>query len=307
VRVSIDPTGRPVRIVDIDRIVVAAKGDYSFAIAAPVEDVRAAPGSRSEPGLRSQTVIWQGFSPGRRLLAAEITLRTSAAGPALPLRIEVGRAGLRLVNAASARVTAPDAPVRASEIAQVLDGARAALLAGTPTPAPVVDAIGPVRDVRVISQVPLHVRGTVRFDDHPPRTFAGVVGRRAVEIAGTGRLKLLELSVSVPAPASVLRPPGAHRWRDLARSGRLINGRKATRLAVNRLLAAGLAIQFRRFLANPDAAGVTRTSYLYELAVAAKAPEARSQSDGYGWVVTVGIAIGLVAVATAALVVWAHS
>jgi hypothetical protein len=79
VTVTIDRSGMVIRVVDVDRILVGRKGDYSFAINGPIEDVRAAPGSESEPGLRTGTVVWQGFSPGRRLLAAAITLRTNAA------------------------------------------------------------------------------------------------------------------------------------------------------------------------------------------------------------------------------------
>jgi hypothetical protein len=307
VRVSVDASGRPLRIVDVDRIGVAAKGDYSFVIAAPVEDVRAAAGSGSEPGLRSKAVVWQGFSPGRRLLAAAITLRVGAAARALPLRIDVGQAGLRLVNMTSTTVTTIDAPVAASDIARALDAAKGALEARTPVPATVVDALGPVRNVRVGVQVPLRVRGTVRFSGRPSRQFARVVGGRPAEIAGTGSLKALELTVAVPNPASVLRPPGRGRWLDLARSRRLAGGREATRLAVNRLLSAALALQFRQFLANPDPGGPTGTSYRYQLALPIAQPAAEKPESGHPWLVTVSIALGVVAATTAALVLWAHS
>jgi len=307
VRISVDASGQPIRIVDVDRIVVAAKGDYSFVIPAPVEEVRAGPGSGSEPGLRSSAVVWQGFSPGRRVLAAAITLATSPSARALPLRIEVGRAGLRLVNTTSATATAVDAPVRALEIAQALDAARAALAAGTPTPAAVVAALGPINNVRVTVQAPLRVRGTVRFAGQPPRTFVRVVGQRAVVIAGRGTVKALALSVAVPDPVSVLSPAGAARWLDLVRSGRLADGREATRLAVSRLLSAALALQFREFLPNPDVNGASKTSYRYELAATRSARAVTKAENGHGWLVTVAVALGLVVTATAALVLWAHS
>jgi hypothetical protein len=171
----------------------------------------------------------------------------------------------------------------------------------------VVEAAGAVRAARVVAQVPVHVRGTVRFAGGPPHRLTTVVGQKAVRIAGHGELSKLELSVTLPQPASVLRPPGAPRWLALARSGKLVGGRRTTRLAVKRLLAAGLALQFREFLANPDARGVTRTSYRYELGTLARAVTATGPKAGTGWFVFVGAAVGVAAAACAALVLWAHS
>jgi hypothetical protein len=307
VRVSIDPRGQPFRVVDVDRIAIAGKGDYSFVLGAPVEDVRAAAGSDSEPGLRSGAVIWQGFSPGRRVLGATITLRTQAAVSALPLQLEIDGSQLRLVNMTGARATTVDANVKAVEIAQTLDAARAALEDGIPAPAPVVKAVGAVRDTHVIARVPVHVRGTIRFEGRPPRPVAAVVRQEPVRIEASGHLKALQLSVSLPEPASILRPAGARRWLDLARSGRLSGGRRTTRLAVNRLLAAGLALQYQQFLPNPDLNGVTQTSYRYELAGRVQAPSAERSKESSGWLVPLVAAVGLAVVTAGAVVLWAHS
>ena len=304
--VSVDSAGRPFRVVDVDRIHIEEKGDYSFAIAAPAEDVRPAAGSASNPGLRTGAVVWQGFSPGRRLLGAAITLRPGTAVPGLPLRIEIDGSELRLVNTTASTVTTVDADVAAVDLARALDTVRAALIAATAAPPPVVKAAGAVRAARVVAQVPVRVRGTVRFAGGP-RSITTVVGRKAVRIAGHGELSKLELYVTLPQPASVLRPPGAPKWLALARSGRLVGGRRTTRLAVKRLLAAGLALQFREFLANPDARGVTRTSYRYELGTPARAVTATEPKGGTGWFVFVGVAVGVAAAACAALVLWAHS
>ena len=305
--VSVDSAGRPFRVVDVDRIHIEEKGDYSFAIAAPAEDVRPAAGSASDPGLRTGAVVWQGFSPGRRLLGAVITLRPGTAVPDLPLRIEIEGSELRLVNTTVATVTTVDADVAAVDLARALDILRAALIAGTAAPPPVVKAAGAVRAARVVAQVPVRVSGTVRFAGGPRRTLTTVVGRKAVRIAGHGQLSKLELYVTLPEPASVLRPPGAPKWLALARSGRLVGGRRTTRLAVKRLLAAGLALQFREFLANPDARGVTRTSYRYELGTPARAATVTEPKAGTPWLVFVGAAVGVAAAACAALVLWAHS
>jgi hypothetical protein len=225
----------------------------------------------------------------------------------LPLRIEVKRSELRFVNTTSASATAVDAAASALDVARALDDTRAALKANAPAPAPVVNAQGPVRDAHVVAQVPLQVRGTVRFAGRQPRKLAVVVGRNPVRISGAGELKALDLSVVVPEPADVLRPPTARRWLDLARSGRLTDGRRTTRLAVDRLLAAALAVQYRQFLVNPDARGVTQSSYRYELAHRPQRPTAEQSSGGQSWLAPLAVALGLAVAAAGALVLWAHS
>lgn len=307
VRVTIDSSGHPFRVIDVDRIVIARKGDYSFVVAAPVVDVSRAAGSGSEPGLRAGAVVWQGFSPGRRVVGASMTLHTESAIPALPIRVEIKGSVIRLVNTTSGRATAVDAKIPASGLARVLDGAKTALEAGAPTPAPVVEATGAVRDVRLVARVPLQLRGTVRYDGRPPRQVVGVLAADPVRIGGPGDVKALELSVSVPEPASILSPPEGHRWLDLARSGRLHGSRRATRQAVNRLLAAALALQYQQFLPNPDLNGVTRTSYQYELARRAHPSEATGSADGQGWLLPLAVVVGGLAAAAGALVLWAHS
>jgi hypothetical protein len=307
VRVSVGSSGKPFRIVVVDRIAIAAKGDYSFVIPAPVEDVRAVAGSDSEPGLRSGSVVWQGFSPGGRRLSAAVTLHAAAAAVDLPLRVEIDGSQLRLVNTTSASATVMDANVSAVDIARALDAARAAVELGIPTSAQLVNAVGAVREARTTDRVPLRVRGTIRFSDGAPRKLEDVVGQSPIEIVGNGRLKALELSVSVPEPASLLRPPGADRWLDLARSGRLPTGRKATRLAASRLLTAALALQFQEFLANPDMNGAARSSYRYLLAERRQAAPVDASGRNFGWPAAVAIALGLIGAAVGALVLWAHS
>jgi len=306
VRVSIDSAGRPFRIVDVDRIVVARKGDYSFGIAAPAADVRATAGSASEPGLRTGAVLWQGFSPGRRVLGAEITLRAPAAS-ALPLRIEVAGSKVRLVNTTSGSAAAVDAAIPATEIARALDSVRATLQSSAPSAPTVLNAAGPVRRVRVVAQVPLRVRGPLRFGGAQPRKVDVVVGKSPITISGAGDLQALKLSASPPEPASLLRPEGASSWLALARAGRLPRGRALTRFAVDRLLATALSRQFQEFLANPQVGGVTRSSYRYLLAERPGSAAARTGNSSPAWPVTLAVALGLVAAVAGALVLWAHS
>ena len=70
VRVGVDRSGRPNAVSVRQQLVVSGKGDYQLAVGGPVADVRRAPGSESEPGFRADQVLWAGFSPGRKQLAA---------------------------------------------------------------------------------------------------------------------------------------------------------------------------------------------------------------------------------------------
>ena len=91
VRVSIDAAGAPFALRATQRLDVRRIGDYAFTIGAPLDEpARPRAGSTRRPGLRTGAYLWQGFNPGRRILAASVELELRAAA-ALPLRIEVER------------------------------------------------------------------------------------------------------------------------------------------------------------------------------------------------------------------------
>ena len=81
------------------------------------------------------------------------------------------------MNTTAATVSTVDADVAAVDLARALDTVRAALIAWTAAPPPVVKAAGAVQAARVLAQVPVRVSGTVRFAGGPPRTLTTVVGR----------------------------------------------------------------------------------------------------------------------------------
>src|SRR4051812_41848280 len=85
VQVRVDPAGAPVAVSVRQRLELRGPGDYSLAVPGPIADVEPAPGSAVPPGLRSGALIWQGFSPGHRVLAADLRLRPREAAAALPL------------------------------------------------------------------------------------------------------------------------------------------------------------------------------------------------------------------------------
>jgi len=103
VGVKVDGSGRTTAIDVSQQLTVRGKGDYQLAVGGPIADVRRGGGSQSEPGFRKDQVLWAGFSPGRKQLAADISLRVPPAAPYLPLRIHLRRDGdevsLKVVNA----------------------------------------------------------------------------------------------------------------------------------------------------------------------------------------------------------------
>ena len=91
VRVGLAQDGTPVSVVVVQRMSIRGLGDFRFVVPAPAVDAAPAVGSQSLPGLRQAGIVWQGFSPGTRLLGARITLRPTRAVAGLPLRVSVER------------------------------------------------------------------------------------------------------------------------------------------------------------------------------------------------------------------------
>jgi hypothetical protein len=279
VDVSVDAAGDPFAVVATQRLAVRVKGDYLFTVGAPVEDVEAAPGSASTPGFRTGAIVWAGFDPGRRLLAARATLDRHAVAPLLPLRIVVAGSRTTLVNATRTTVGAFGADaVPASALRALRDirlgRAAGALVNGTPVPA------------RIAVAAPLRVTGTIGS-----RRVALVL-RDRVTIAAAGAVRL---TVTPLRPAVPVRLP---------RSGRELFA-LASRLA----LATARAGQYQRFLANPDTQGRSETAFVYRTArrPVVAAPAVVVVHHGRSWVEAALVAIGLVALAAAALAAWARA
>jgi hypothetical protein len=177
VTAHLDETGE-VGAVDVLQRITVPTGDFFFAIPAPVVSVKPAKGSRSEPGLRPKEILWQGFSPGNRVLAADARLKVEQSAPFLPLGVSVHatvdgspltpgqrRDGaldirIRLANRTAVRYRSFTAPARAADIARILDRART-LQAGNRGYAPYLQVETPVHPVNVSVRAPLLVEGTV--------------------------------------------------------------------------------------------------------------------------------------------------
>jgi hypothetical protein len=284
VHVSVDATGVPFRVVATQRLDVRVLGDYFFTVGAPVVVAARAPGSGAAPGYRPGAVVWAGFDPGRRILAARITLEPARAARSLPLAIRVGDGRTVLVNATRVRVPAYAADAEPGPLRRFLAVLAAAARTGaTPLAATATITSTPVA-VPVSVAAPLRVRGTIGG-----RAVSLLLQDRAV-IPATGHV---DLRVD-PVAALPVAPPGA-------------GGRALLDTATRAALTLARVRQYESFLGNPDPAGASRSSYRYVTAArptAAPPPSAPGSSSRWT------TALALVATGAAlmlGLVAWSRS
>lgn len=89
VDVGLDTDGSISRVVVSQRLILSGLGDFQFRVPGPAQDVRGLPGSATDPGLRKGSVLWQGFSSGREVLAAEVDLKPNLERERLPLEFDL--------------------------------------------------------------------------------------------------------------------------------------------------------------------------------------------------------------------------
>jgi hypothetical protein len=295
-------------VVDVtQRLTVPAAGDYSFVIPAPVLSVVAAEGSQSEPGQRNTGIVWQGFSPGRRVLAARAALEPLAAERGLPLGVKIERHGdsntVQLIDVArrKVQVTRGSAPVGAlqrlvRQVDRALRGDRLLLsrtlqVDGSP------DGAG-----SVVADLPLRVRGTITPRGKAAMPVSFVLGNgqpltRTLTIPG-GRTPKISLEVEPLAPRELL-PSAA----ELAAAKDPL---QLTELALARI---ALGNQYAQYLASPDQLGTNRTSYAYRSAAPRQErPTLRPAESDESNTLAIVLAAVLGAAALGGLaVLWAHS
>jgi hypothetical protein len=319
VRVAVDGSGAPRAIRVVQRLAIKGKGDYQLAIGAPIEDVHRAAGSQSDPGFRTDQLLWAGFSPGRKRLAARVELRVPGVAPYLPLRLhltrENGGVTLRVTNATTTPVQSYAGVVRAPEIARLLDQTRRSALAGRRVTAAYATFIGEVRVPKQPLEIeaPLQVEGALAFPGSRPVTFTRLLGDGEplsfeVHAEGSGEPRLT-LRARPVAAKRLLRPPRAGTWAEAVRRRHIPPSELLSRLLGARLRLVR-ADQYQTFLADPDADGHSRAAYVYEL-TAARPPQqagtpARGGSGSNALLVALVVA-GCIVLAGGGLVVWAHS
>ena len=304
VEVGVDARGAPASVTVLHRLIVVRSGDYTFAVPGPIVDVSRAEGSESEPGLRRGAVLWAGFSPGRRVLAARVELARARAARFLPLRVSIRRIGdefeLRLQNATALRLQTFSANGVPSSVAAASAVTRRAALRREPLGDAFVTVEGPVRPVTVAISAPLRISGELR---------SGAARKTVDALLGDGGP--LELRVRVPAagaPKLRLRVRPTPPLRTLERRG------GDPRAQLDRLISARLQLararQYERFLAVPDPNAEATGVFVYRT-VAARAPPPPVPTPGKGessdaLLIVALFAGGLLAVG-ASVVWWAHS
>jgi hypothetical protein len=326
---GVGPDGKLVSLRVLHRLFLNGKGDYLIVVGAPVEDVRAGAGSDSQPGLRTGQILWSGFSPGRKVLAADAELRPSEARPFLPVRLRAVRAGnrfsLTVTNATTVVQIAYAGNGFPLQLAGLLDQTRRESLAGEKltTVYASVNGLVHVRKDAARIAAPLRVEGSLRFPSAPQSARGGTVHGKIVSFSGVlGDASPLSLRVDVRGgggaphlqvvarPAKLVRalvPPGAPSWAAAVRR-HTIPAEVLLRRLIDTRMQLVRSDQYQGFLSNPDAQGTSRTVYVYETA-AAPAPKAAAApepgSSGNGLVLALALAGSALAVG-AALVLWAH-
>ena len=215
VLVDLGGSGVPQRVLVEQRLQLTGEGDYQVRERGPARASEAL-GDEPAPVTKFGAVVWQGFSPGSRELAARLTLDPVLEAPRLPLQVRASYEGqplgpggrvpgagtvvLTLTNQTEQPATLPtaaDAP--ADAVAAALDAARAAALAPAGPRLPAagaglpeqVPATGEAR-VSAVTGVPLRVTGSIRLLDDAGAPAAGTVTGPATtptadgaEVAGT--------------------------------------------------------------------------------------------------------------------------
>jgi hypothetical protein len=300
VLVDITSDGRVVRLRVRQRLMLSGVGDYFFQVPAPVLDVRSLPGSEGEPGLRRGAVLWQGFSPGERVLAAELELDPRVAARALPLAVR--RDGRRLVLRNTTRVqgVAFAASARRRVLVPVLRTIRERVASGDAVGQPSVLVEGETTGRELPVEAPLAVRGTVRGG----RSFRLLLGGPAPATA------------TVPIPAGsgfrlVVTPE--RRLPELDSIPADATGDELLELAQSSLLRLARVRQFDTFVSPTAGEGFlpeqaeASAVYRYRTVAATAAPSVAGEEDAStGAALLVLLAGGSVLLLVGSVVAWSH-
>jgi hypothetical protein len=291
-------TNGRVRSVDVvQKLSLNAAGDYVLTIAAPVTAVSRAAGSDADPGRRRNAIVWQGFSPGRRTLAARAGLELRSAAPSLPLAVRLrGGAGswaveienLTQVTVASFTARATD-PVVARYVLELADFEPKA--GASEAPFADVSGIAPVE--RRVSAA-FSLRGTARFPGGRTIRLEGTVGggrplRLRLPLSGSGRPRVRLVAVPTRPVALLEQRP------------------RTLDAAIDAALALGLARQYHSFLASPDVAGSSQTTYVYRVEAPVRQTAEPISEHAEKGVNAFGVALVLAVGAAALLVLWSRS
>jgi len=108
VRVALGPAGAPAAVTDTQQLTINGAGNYIIRELGPAREAVGL-GDTVPPVLELGTVVWQGFSPGRRTLSARLTLDPGIEAARLPMSVRFAftdKAGQRAALQPGARAPA---------------------------------------------------------------------------------------------------------------------------------------------------------------------------------------------------------
>ena len=327
--VGLRENGLPHSIRVLQTIVVKRLGDYVFTVPAPVTSVLPGPGTQSPPGQRVNQILWEGFSPGHRVLASWADLRVPESEPSLPVRVSlVTTVGGSPLAAGEKR----SGDLRVSLIVSNVTGTTAKSFTADPEPASLSLVLARIRDAirrgvfaegvnvnlrsaqratRVRVAVPLRIDGTLRFA--PGTTEIG--GRRngVTHVAGLlDGTQRSNLRLELKGRAIDAAPPVLELRIRTAPVQDRVTAAQSPRIRLARTIDVELGYarkrQYDMFLASPDVTGPSSTTYVYRTAAVPRTvPLAAAGAGGSNLVLWLVIGFGLVLGLPAAAVAWAHS
>ena len=279
VLVGLDADGTPNSVTVVQTSRLNRLGDYVFAIPAPVVSVLPGPGTESQPGQRTNQILWQGFSPGQRVLSARAELRLEESAPYLPVKVRMapgdGRTTVFIENQTGVAVPSYTGDVEPVSLAQVLARIRTAMRRNLFAEGLNVELRGRKTPRQVEVAAPLRVTGTVgtkRFS-----ALLDGLDRKAVRVTVPDEKPKVAFTVRTGAvPDGVTEAQG---------------GPERLAGTIELELTYARTRQFDQFLSSPDLTGHSSTSYLYKTAARAAlpAPVAAEGSDSHtmGWIALV--------------------
>jgi hypothetical protein len=130
VRVGLAPDGSVASVRVDQRLTLTGVGDFDIKVLGPASDVEAPAGQSPQPGLRSNTVLWQGFSPGTKVLASTITLQPAFERDRLPVSVRVSGGQVVVANATAVPIKLATGTPDPVALRELVAGVRAKLAAG---------------------------------------------------------------------------------------------------------------------------------------------------------------------------------
>lgn len=332
VEVGVDPKGLPSSVRVLQTITLGRLGDYVLGIPAPVRSVTPGPGTQSAPGQRENQIVWEGFSPGHRVLAAWADLRVADSAGSLPVHVRVTsnvdssghlRVVLEVRNVTGAGVQSFTAAPDALSLAQVLDRIRDAMQRDVFAEGLNIGLHGVSKPVMVRVAAPLSVEGTLTFA--PGTEIAGAhngVVRFSSLLDGVRRSELrldlrgqasgavrpkLELRVIPAAVPDRLTPPGGRTWVSAFRRHALGDRRRLLARTIEAELIYARKRQYDMFLVSPDPTGPGTATYVYRTAEAPRIIPAVQPETGNNHLGLIILALALALGVPTGAVIWARS